>query len=102
MAAIPRLEELCVATYLKYLEHEAAAYVALTQSESKLLRSIAPQMVTKLKAQLSRYVGAKGVTSTSIRQKMLEIVLSERFPSTKYSNIYVHRRTAKVSFNEFS
>ena len=97
MAAIPRLEDLCIANFLRYLEHEAAAYVTLTQSESKLLRSIAPQMVAKLKNQLSKYVGSKGVTSTAIRQKMLELVLSERFPSPKYSNIYVHRRTAKVN-----
>ena len=96
---ISRLEDLSTNTYLTYLEHEAAAYVNLTQSDSNLLRSIAPKMVTALKHQLSRHVGCNGVTSTSIRQKMLEIVLSERFPSPKYANIYVHKRTAKVIKN---
>lgn len=97
MAAIPRLEELCITTYLSYLEHEAAAYVQLTQSNSKLLRSIAGKMVTALKTQISKQVGSKGVTSTALRQRMLEMVLSERFPSPAYSNIYLHKRTAKVS-----
>ena len=95
---IARLEDLSTNTYLAYLEHEAAAYVNLTQSDSTILRSIAPKMVTALKNQLSRHVGCNGVTSTSLRQKMLEIVLSERFPSPIYANIYVHKRTAKVSF----
>ena len=102
MAVIPRLEDLSLNTYLVYLEHEAAAYVNLTQSESSLLRTIAPKMVTALKNQLSRHVGSNGVTSTSLRQKMLEIVLSERFPSPKYANIYVHKRTAKVQLFSFS
>ena len=96
MAVISRLEDLCVNSYLSYLEHEAAAYVSLTQSDSKLLRSIAPNMVTSLKTQLSKCVGSNGVTSTALRQKMLEIVFSERFPSRTYSNVYLHKRTAKV------
>ena len=96
MAAIPRLEELCINTYLTYLEHESAAYVTLTQSESLILRSIAPKMVNMLKNQLSKWVGANGVTSTALRQKMLELVMSDKFPSPSYSNIYTHKRTAKV------
>lgn len=96
MSAILRLEELCINRYLSYLEHEAAAYVSLTQSDSQILRSIAPKMVEILKNQLSRFVGSNGVTSTALRQKMLELVLSERFPSPSYSNIYLHKRTAKV------
>ena len=87
---------MCVNSYLSYLEHEAAAYVSLTQSESRILRSIAPNMVTTLKNQLSKFVGANGVTSTALRQKMLELVFSERFPSRTYSNVYLHKRTAKV------
>ena len=100
MAVLQRLEELCVNSYLSYLEHEAAAYVSLTQSDSKLLRSIAPNMVTTLKNQLSKFVGSNGVTSTALRQKMLELVFSERFPSRSYSNVYLHKRTAKVSFRQ--
>ena len=38
MASILSLEELCISTYLKYLEHECAAYVSLTQSESVILK----------------------------------------------------------------
>ena len=96
MAVVLRLEDMCVNTYLSYLEHEAAAYVSLTQSDSKLLRSIAPNMVTALKNQLSKFVGHNGVTSTSLRQKMLELVFSEKFPSRTFSNVYLHKRTAKV------
>ena len=83
MASITTLEELCISTYLTYLENEAAAYVSLTQSESVLLKSIAPKMMTMLKSHLSAKVGNNGVTSTALRQRMLEIVLSERFPSAK-------------------
>ena len=96
MASIPTLEESCISTYLNYLEHESAAYVSLTQSESVILKSIAPKMMTLMKGHLSEKIGSNGVTSTAIRQRMLEIVLSERFPSAKYSNVYIHKRTAKV------
>ena len=96
MVSITTLEELCISTYLTHLENEAAAYVSLTQSESVLLKSIAPKMMTMLKSHLSAKVGNNGVTSTALRQRMLEIVLSERFPSAKYSNVYIHKRTAKV------
>ena len=34
----PRLESLCVDAYLKYLEKEAAAYVALVQTNSTMLK----------------------------------------------------------------
>ena len=98
MAVLLRLEELCVNSYLSYLEHEAAAYVSLTQSDSRLLRSIASNMITILKNQLSKFIGSNGVTSTALRQKMLELVFSEKFPSRNYSNVYLHKRTAKVSF----
>ena len=101
MATLQSLEDLCITTYLSYLEHEASAYISLTQSESKILRSIAPKMVTTLKNQLNRFVGANGVTSTAIRQKMLETVLSEKFPSPAFSNIYLHKRTAKVRILTF-
>ena len=66
MAVLPRLEELCVNSYLSYLEHEAAAYVSLTQSDSRLLRSIASNMITILKNQLSKFIGSNmGVISVS-------------------------------------
>ena len=81
MASIPTLEESCISTYLNYLEHESAAYVSLTQSESVILKSIAPKMMTMMKGHLSAKIGSNGVTSTAIRQRMLEIVLSEKFPS---------------------
>ena len=97
MASILSLEELCISTYLKYLEHECAAYVSLTQSESVILKNIAPKMMSMMKAYLSNKIGNNGVTSTVIRQRMLELVLSDRFPSPKYSNVYIHKRTAKVS-----
>ena len=75
MASILSLEELCISTYLKYLEHECAAYVSLTQSESVILKNIAPKMMSMMKTYLSNKIGNNGVTSTVIRQRMLELVL---------------------------
>jgi hypothetical protein len=92
---VASLEDSCLNVYLVYLEAEAAAFVTLTQSESSLLRTAAPKMISTLKNELNCKMG--GLAATTIRQKMLKIVLSDRFPSAKYCNVYLHKRTAKVS-----
>ncbi len=83
-----------MSVYLDYLETEAAAYVSLVESQSKLLRTAGQKMMLLLKDQLNSKM--RGVASTSLRQKMLQIVFSERYPSPQYCNVYQHKRTAKV------
>ena len=83
------LEDLAIEAYLKYLEGEVVAYISLTQTESALLRGVAIRMMAVLKDQLNSRMS--GIASSSMRQKMLKIILSERFPSPKYCNIYIKR-----------
>ena len=83
------LEDLAIEAYLKYLEGEVVAYISLTQTESSLLRGVAVRMMATLKDQLNGRMS--GIASSTIRQKMLRIILSERFPSPNYCNIYIKR-----------
>lgn len=83
------LENLAIEAYLKYLEGEVVAYINLTQTESALLRGVAIRMMATLKDQLNGRMS--GIASSAIRQKMLKIILSDRFPSPQYCNIYIKR-----------
>ena len=39
------LEDLCVMSYLKYLENEIVTYISLTQSKSHLVKGVAKRML---------------------------------------------------------
>lgn len=39
------LEDLCIMSYLKYLESEVVTYIALTQSKSRILKGVAKRML---------------------------------------------------------
>ena len=83
------LEDAAIDAYLKYLEAEVVAYISLTQTESTLLRGVAVRMMASLKKQLNGQMS--GIASSVIRQKMLRIILSDRFPSPQYCNMYIKR-----------
>ena len=83
------LEDAAIDAYLKYLEAEVAAYIGLTQTDSTLLRGVAVRMMASLKKQLNGQMS--GIASSVIRQKMLRIILSDRFPSPQYCNMYIKR-----------
>ena len=83
------LEDAAIDAYLKYLEAEVVAYISLTQTESTLLRGVAVRMMASLKNQLNGQMS--GIASSVIRQKLLRLILSDRFPSPQYCNIYIKR-----------
>ena len=89
MKPVSTLEDLAIDAYLKYLEGEVVAYISLTQTESALLRGVAVRMMATLKDQLNSRMS--GIASSLIRQKMLKIILSDRFPSPQHCNIYIKR-----------
>ena len=39
------LEDMCIMSYLKYLESEVVTYIALTQSKSRILKGVAKRML---------------------------------------------------------
>ena len=89
MKSVSTLEDLAIDAYLKYLEGEVVAYIGLTQTESALLRGVAVRMMATLKDQLNGRMS--GIASSLIRQKMLKIILSDRFPSPQHCNVYIKR-----------
>lgn len=77
-----RLESLALDAYLKYLEGEAATYVALSRSKSVLLAGVAKNLLQTLKNQLNENFG--GTSSIVIRGKMMSRILSEEFPTANH------------------
>jgi len=80
------LEDLCILSYLKYLETEVVAYISLTQTKSQLVKGVAKRMLHLLKDDINSKV--TGIASSAIREKMVTIILSEKFPSMEYCNMY--------------
>ncbi|QQP32315.1 Hypothetical protein FKW44_024237 [Caligus rogercresseyi] len=98
MSSVDTLESLCISRYLSYLEDECAAYVSLTQKDSLLLRGLSKRMLGLLKAQINGAMS--GLASSSLREKMLSLILvGRRFPSPKYCNV-LHREVAKEDHEE--
>ena len=83
----PSLEDAAIDAYLTYLESEVVAYIGLTQTDSKVLRGVTARMLASLKAQINSTMS--GIASSVIRQKMLKIILSDRFPSPQYCNMFI-------------
>ena len=67
--------------YLDYLEDESVAYVNLSQTPGLLLSGLAARMLDTLKNQLDGAMS--GVASSVLREKMMERILSEEFPSPR-------------------
>jgi len=80
------LEDLCIMTYLKYLESEVVTYISLTQSKSRILKGVAKRMLKILKNDIKYRI--TGIASSSIREKMVTMILSDKFPSEENCNIY--------------
>jgi len=80
------LEDKCILAYLKYLETEVVTYISLTQSKSKLVKNVGKKMLQLLKDDINGKL--TGIASSSIREKMVSIILSEKFPSMEYCNMY--------------
>jgi len=81
------LEDACVLAYLKYLENEIVTYISLTQSRSTLIKGVAKRMLQILKDDINTRL--TGLASSVLREKMISLILSDRFPSIEHCNIYV-------------
>jgi len=75
-----------VLSYLKQLETEMVSYISLTQSKSVLLKGVARRMLQILKENINHKV--TGIASSAVREKMVAMILSDRFPSAQYCNMY--------------
>jgi len=80
------LEDLSILCYLKYLETEIVTYISLTQTKSQLVKGVARRMKQILKEDINSKV--TGIASSAVREKMVSFILSERFPSVEYCNMY--------------
>jgi len=81
------LEDLCVTSYLKYLETEIVTYISLTQSKSQLVKGVAKKMLQILKTDINSKV--TGIASSSVREKMVTNILSDNYPSVQHCNMYL-------------
>jgi len=88
------LEDLCVMGYLKYLENEIVTYISLTQSKSHLVKGVAKRMLQILKDDINGRL--TGLASSVLREKMVSLILSEKFPSIEHCNIYVPEKKDDV------
>ena len=94
------LEELCLSSYLRFLETECKAWIDLTSSGSRLLQVQTPlicklQSLPTSQAAASRVVPSlreylasflSGTASSNLRQRMFEQIISGAFPSKRYRN----------------
>lgn len=80
------LEDACVFAYLKWLETEVVAYIGLTQSKSQLIKGVAKRMLQIMKDDINGRM--TGLASSVLREKMIKLILSDKFPSVENCNIH--------------
>ena len=78
------LQDLCLDTYLTFLETECKAWIDLKNSKSRLLQSVANQVIPTLQSHLSSFLS--GTSSSNFRDLMLNELLSGKYPSDRYRN----------------
>jgi len=85
-SSLPSLQRLAMLRYLDFVESGCAAYVQLVALDSPFTASIPPLILSGLKKTLSSCMS--GVSSSTLRGEMLELVMSGKFPSNKYKFLY--------------
>merc|ERR1719273_719091 len=78
------LEDLCLTSYLCFLETECKAWIDITSSGSRLLQAAASRVVPSLRGHLAAFLS--GTASSNLRQRMLEEIISGSFPSPRFRN----------------
>lgn len=79
---VTTLETLALNNYMSFLEAEAVSYISLSQSPSLILAGTAEKLLRGLKAQLDGKMS--GIASSVLRQRMIDRILSEEFPTGKH------------------
>ena len=78
------LQDLCLTSYLTFLETESKTWVDLKNSGSRLLETAADQIIPTLQRHLASFLS--GTCSANFRQVMFSLVISGKFPSDRYRN----------------
>ena len=78
------LQELCLHAYLGFLETECKTWIDLKNSKSRLLQSVADQIIPTLQHHLSSHLS--GTSSSNFRELMLSEIVSGKYPSDRYRN----------------
>ena len=81
---VSSLQDLCLSSYLAFLETECKTWVDLKNSGSRLLVSAADQIIPTLQRHLASFLS--GTCSANFRQVMFSLVISGKFPSDRYRN----------------
>ena len=82
--SVPNLQDLCLTSYLKFLETECKTWVDLKNSGSKLLETAAEQIIPTLQRHLASFLS--GTCSANLRELMFSQVISGKFPTDRYRN----------------
>ena len=78
------LQNLCLHSYLSFLETECKTWIDLKRSKSRLLQSVANEILPTLQRHLSSFLS--GISSSNTRELMINEILSGKFPSDQYRN----------------
>ena len=83
---VARLDSLAMDVYLSRLQEVCYGYVQLKRIGSVFLDNIANSIIPFLRVELNRVLS--GTMSTSVRQDMIQIVMSGKYPTSEYRNQY--------------
>ena len=78
------LQNLCLHSYLSFLETECKTWIDLKRSKSRLLQSVSYEILPTLQRHLSSFLS--GISSSNTRELMINEILSGKYPSDKYRN----------------
>ena len=79
------LRQLCIEDYLTSLETACASYIYMKTLDSPLLRNLTSSILPTLRNHLENHCPA---SSGNIREEMMEVVLSGKFPTSKTKSTY--------------
>jgi len=78
------LQDLCIHSYLQFLERECKTWIDLKNSGSLLLRSVSSNIIPALKEHLACFLS--GTSSSNFRGQMFREITSGKYPSDRYRN----------------
>ena len=81
------MQDLCLSSYLSFLETECKAWIDLTSGGSRILQTAALGVIPCLQNHLSTYLS--GTASSNLRDRMFGQITSGAFPSPRYRNCVV-------------
>ena len=86
LGAIDRLESMAMDAYLIMLQDAVYCYIQLQRIQSVFLKDVTEAIIPRLKQQLNTVLF--GTMSSSVRQGMMDKILSGTYPTFEYQNQY--------------